>query len=194
MIYFIQAEEGGPIKIGYVTEASGVKRRLSQIQTGSSDKLVVRAVQDGGPAREKELHQRFAEWRIKGEWFRPAYEICELCGGLGREVEEAYKRGHSEGYRMGHEQGVEDGRADTDAIVERNREMQRMNQTMGKALATAERQAAAMILALTTEEQRLEWYEHADPRDILSLRAMGQGERHAIMAALFRQPHNPELV
>jgi hypothetical protein len=63
--YFIQRVPNGPVKIG---RANNVKRRLDQLQTASAEQLVIRGVITSD--REKELHERFRDKRMAGEWFR----------------------------------------------------------------------------------------------------------------------------
>lgn len=70
-VYFIQAASG-PIKIGRAADA---RVRLAEIQTGSHEELVLLATVPGGRVVERQLHQRFAEHRIRGEWFAPAADI-----------------------------------------------------------------------------------------------------------------------
>jgi hypothetical protein len=72
VIYFIQAGDAGPIKIGYVTEEDDafVEMRVRLMQTGNPERLCVLATKFGGLDVERELHARFAEGRIRGEWFR----------------------------------------------------------------------------------------------------------------------------
>lgn len=81
VIYFIQSEHGGPIKIG---RAEDLARRLVGMQVSRPDKLVVLAHAPGTVADERALHQRFAFCREKGEWFRPVPELMSLV----REVAE----------------------------------------------------------------------------------------------------------
>jgi len=66
--YFIQAGEGGPIKIGIATN---VRARLSGLQTGSHEALRLIGAIPGGADAERFLHQLFAAHHIRGEWFRP---------------------------------------------------------------------------------------------------------------------------
>lgn len=68
MIYFIQQGTDGPIKIGF---AADCERRLDALQTGNPHDLHLLAVMGGDINREKELHQRFAEGNLRGEWFQP---------------------------------------------------------------------------------------------------------------------------
>ena len=73
MIYFIQSENGGLIKIGYTYKSA--KSRLSQLQTGSPDKLIILKTEEGDEHYERELHTRFKDLRQHGEWFRPGMEL-----------------------------------------------------------------------------------------------------------------------
>jgi hypothetical protein len=66
--YFVQGIFGGPIKIG-ITSGS-VEARVAAMQTGSPVELRTLAVLDGN--HERELHRRFAKWRLHGEWFDSA--------------------------------------------------------------------------------------------------------------------------
>lgn len=68
MVYFIQQGLDGPIKVGTADNPDG---RLSQLQTAHVEKLYLRAVRRGGYELERQLHERFAAGRIRGEWFRP---------------------------------------------------------------------------------------------------------------------------
>lgn len=74
-IYFIQAENGGPIKIGY---ARNVMDRLTQIQSMCPFKLVLLASARGTLQDERTLHRKFANARLHGEWFSPKQEIIDL--------------------------------------------------------------------------------------------------------------------
>ena len=82
-VYFIQAEIGGPIKIG---QAVDVRRRLADVQNYSPFPLVVLAVvPNSGETAERELHKRFSAVRDHGEWFAPTAEILEYIAIHGRE-------------------------------------------------------------------------------------------------------------
>ncbi len=67
-VYFIQADENGPIKIGYT--ADDPKKRLGQLQTGNASALKLLGAIKGTSSRERELHAALAEWRMQGEWFQ----------------------------------------------------------------------------------------------------------------------------
>lgn len=80
--YFIQAGPDGPIKIGL---AEDVEQRLKELQTGCPDDLRLIGRMDGN--HEKNLHQHFKQFWIRGEWFRPDVRImafivehAESCG------------------------------------------------------------------------------------------------------------------
>lgn len=77
-IYFLQAETGGPVKIGWTIHDP--KRRLSAFQIGSPQLLTIRGVLPGTSEDEKELHRRFAEDRVRGEWF--SSHVGEECLGI----------------------------------------------------------------------------------------------------------------
>jgi hypothetical protein len=69
-VYFVQATNGGPIKIGYT--ASDPANRLKSIQTGSPFPLRVIASRAGTRFDEAELHDALAKQRLSGEWFDEA--------------------------------------------------------------------------------------------------------------------------
>jgi hypothetical protein len=68
-VYFCQPVDGGPIKIGLAVDP---RNRLSGLQIGSPVRLRMLAIAEGGAEYEAELHKRFAEWRLHGEWFDEA--------------------------------------------------------------------------------------------------------------------------
>jgi hypothetical protein len=85
-VYFVQAGEGGPIKIG---TALDVPRRLKKLQQAQSAKLVLLAVRRGGLKTERGYHRRFADHRIRGEWFHPAPVILAVVDCLERKLGKA---------------------------------------------------------------------------------------------------------
>lgn len=78
MIYFIKNISNGQIKIGF---ADSPNKRLTDLQTGSSDRLVLIKSIEGDRAAEAELHKQFALHRLNGEWFTPADEIVQFIRG-----------------------------------------------------------------------------------------------------------------
>lgn len=67
-VYFIQADESGPIKIGFTSGSP--QARLAQLQTGNPAALKLLGAIKGSTAKERELHTSLSEWRLQGEWFQ----------------------------------------------------------------------------------------------------------------------------
>ncbi len=74
-VYFIQASDGGPIKIGVTTN---LRSRLKSLQTGHAVPVCVLLSLSGDEADERRLHARFAHLRMSGEWFRPEPELLSF--------------------------------------------------------------------------------------------------------------------
>jgi hypothetical protein len=70
-VYFIGTEHG-PIKIG---SARSPYQRLCTLQTANAEELYLFAYAEGGVRLERELHTRFSDLRLRGEWFRRSYPI-----------------------------------------------------------------------------------------------------------------------
>lgn len=66
-VYFIQAGVEGPIKIGIAGDPDA---RLRNLQVAHHEELTLLAECPGGTELEADLHERFAEGCIRGEWFR----------------------------------------------------------------------------------------------------------------------------
>ena len=93
-VYFIQARNGGPVKIGY---SGNPKKRLYDLSVASFEPLRLVAVVPGDRRDEREVHEQLDHLRIRGEWFRPSEEMREvvrerqtgdvtyLCAGLVEE-------------------------------------------------------------------------------------------------------------
>lgn len=80
-IYFIQADIGGPIKIGRTTS---LHTRVKNFQMGCPFQLIVLAtIADCDADFEIELHARFSSHRLHGEWFEPATELLEYIESIG---------------------------------------------------------------------------------------------------------------
>lgn len=75
LVYFIQAGEGGPIKIG---TAGNMRTRLNALQTGSAEVLTLLATFEGGILEERKLHRELRSHRIHGEWFRPHEDVMRM--------------------------------------------------------------------------------------------------------------------
>lgn len=72
-MYFIQAEDGGPVKIGTALDPLA---RLRALQTAHPAKLVIREILEGDLLGEAALHREFAPYHLRGEWFEPSWEIA----------------------------------------------------------------------------------------------------------------------
>jgi T5orf172 domain len=74
-VYFIQAGRDGPIKIGY---AHDPLTRLEGLQTAHHEELrLLMTVADNGTI-EMQLHERFADLKIRGEWFRAEGDLASV--------------------------------------------------------------------------------------------------------------------
>lgn len=67
-IYFVQANCGGPIKIGWTQD---IDRRVRDMQAVNPFKLLVVGKFRGKLCDERRLHDEFASERLHGEWFEP---------------------------------------------------------------------------------------------------------------------------
>lgn len=65
VVYFI--DDGTAVKIGWTKDLPG---RLATLQTGSSRPLTLLRAVPGGRDLEASLHERLADARLQGEWFR----------------------------------------------------------------------------------------------------------------------------
>lgn len=74
LVYFIGGKSG-PVKIGHTRNVS---ERLKKLQTGYHRRLYLLAVIPGGAGLEADLHARFGELRLQGEWFRRSPEMIGL--------------------------------------------------------------------------------------------------------------------
>ena len=74
-VYFIQADDNGPIKIGFT--ADDPKKRIAQLQTGNASTLKLLGFVKGSTSKERELHAALSEWRMQGEWFQSHPTVLE---------------------------------------------------------------------------------------------------------------------
>lgn len=84
-VYFIRAGAVGAIKIG--TTRGNPHARLRDLQTGNPEPLVLLAAMPGGPDVERGLHERFADSRLTGEWFRPTERLLGFVEGVAAACE-----------------------------------------------------------------------------------------------------------
>lgn len=71
-VYFIQAGDDGPIKVGYSTDICG---RLSGLQTSNHERLSLIACFAGNREAEAAAHGALAAHRLRGEWYLPVAEV-----------------------------------------------------------------------------------------------------------------------
>ncbi len=84
-VYFIQAGENGPVKIGRARDPEARRRAL---QVSNHECLTLLAVSPGleepqAEAAERPLHVELIAFHVRGEWFRDCVELREalaLCG------------------------------------------------------------------------------------------------------------------
>lgn len=77
-VYFI-GDGAGHVKIGFTTN---VGARLVELQTGNAFPLRVLATFQGSCEIEHALHARFAEHRVRNEWFRLVPEIVDFIESI----------------------------------------------------------------------------------------------------------------
>lgn len=78
-VYFIQAGDQGPIKIGWSCEVS---RRLLELQTANAARLVLLGYIPGTQKTERAWHVKFAAERLEAEWFRPSQALLDAIAKL----------------------------------------------------------------------------------------------------------------
>lgn len=79
-VYFVQGEDGGPVKIGF--SRNGAEPRLKALQCGSPVVLKLLAWIPAPQGLERALHAHLSEWREHGEWFEPVPELFEAMDHL----------------------------------------------------------------------------------------------------------------
>jgi len=84
VIYFIQVNRRGPVKIGFTV--GGARSRLTFLQCATHLRLHLRATISGTRARERELHKQFKRYRIRGEWFKYEGDLEKYLKELPRAV------------------------------------------------------------------------------------------------------------
>jgi hypothetical protein len=78
VIYFAQATEGGPIKIGF---SDDVPTRIKALKGHYGCELRLLKTIEGDKQTEKEIHRQFAHLRLgPGEQFQPAHDLMDFIG------------------------------------------------------------------------------------------------------------------
>lgn len=91
-VYALSEPDGSLVKIGH---AADVRARFRSLMLGSPVPIVLRAHWTGSLATERALHERFADLRRHGEWFkvrRPGSDRGDL-GGARPVAPGAYRHG-----------------------------------------------------------------------------------------------------
>lgn len=80
-VYFVRVKGTEKVKIGY---SVSINKRMSGLATGHPDELELIATVSGGNDAESRLHRRFAQYRIRGEWYRLEGKLAEYVKKLGK--------------------------------------------------------------------------------------------------------------
>lgn len=72
-VYFVQGENTRLVKIGFSSVLP--RTRMIDLQVGSPDRLILLAKLYGNSATESQLHERFKNDCVRGEWFNPSEEL-----------------------------------------------------------------------------------------------------------------------
>lgn len=80
MIYFVQVENDGPIKIGF---AADIHKRISELQIANPYELSLIGCMRGDKEKEKRLHKKFVKYWIRGEWFKPGKKLLKYIYTYG---------------------------------------------------------------------------------------------------------------
>jgi rubrerythrin len=94
-VYFVQAESGGPFKVGWALDPESRRREL---QVGNPAPLKILDFVRGSVEDERQLHDLLSEFRGTGEWFAPfpqAVDVVRRYTGL-RSILERLKVGRSD--------------------------------------------------------------------------------------------------
>jgi len=78
-VYFIQRGRTREVKIG---SAYDVRARLTILRTSTPDNLRLIGTVVGDNTTEREMHKRFSEYRIRGEWFKMEGELAAFIKAL----------------------------------------------------------------------------------------------------------------
>lgn len=77
-VYFIQQGNDGPIKIGIALDIQKRLYGLRQDRHCRDDLKLLGVIQDADYSQERQLHRRFKNIRLEGEWFSPTPELIEF--------------------------------------------------------------------------------------------------------------------
>lgn len=81
-VYLIRAGNTGFVKIGY---ARDVRQRIAGMQVDNHEPLQLLRTWTGGKDEERDIHGRFANYRVRGEWFVFVPEMMDGAPAIVRE-------------------------------------------------------------------------------------------------------------
>lgn len=79
-VYFIQAGDNGPIKIGF---GKNPEARRTGHQTSNHAQLRIVGLLPGDQGVESDLHDFYAREHIRGEWFEPSFRMLAFLEHIG---------------------------------------------------------------------------------------------------------------
>ncbi len=82
VVYFLQAGEGNPIKIGWSLEAP--EQRRATAQTFNWLEVRILATSPGEMADERDLHGVFKHLHVRGEWYTAAHDLLDFIAAVER--------------------------------------------------------------------------------------------------------------
>lgn len=92
VVYFIQVENEGPVKIGWTRN---LLNRFQTIQTCNHEVLTLLAALRGNRKLEREMQAKFRAYLIRGEWYRPSSDLrsflSEQPDGIAASFNEAWE-------------------------------------------------------------------------------------------------------
>ncbi len=88
VIYFVQGEYGGPIKIGFSTD---LRKRLGSLQSSNPYKLILLMAIPGSRKTEQGIHDRLNAHWLRGEWYNDAPAIYEKIERLREKHRKIYE-------------------------------------------------------------------------------------------------------
>lgn len=80
VVYFLYCEAASAVKIGFTTQ--NVRLRMGAIQCGNPYPVVLLALLNGTTATEEELHLKFQDLWMRGEWYRYEGALADYIDGL----------------------------------------------------------------------------------------------------------------
>lgn len=80
-IYFLRAGDTDRIKIGWTAQWKGGSR-VKDLGTNHHEQLHLIGVIDGRRTEERLLHDRYAEYRVRGEWFKLTGDLLKFVNAL----------------------------------------------------------------------------------------------------------------